>query len=289
MNSNVRSLFIAIMLIICALSSYAEDWSESDWEVVQEGKCYPSIEAFKKNNSSVDEEVRVFESDKTSKEKYYWVDDLTPARGGDTLVYRKEKDDRVCLIALLKGGVGASWYNFSDDGTILEVKTNEYIYERHLPHREIIYRPNEQGRFFPSECTLIGNTTRKYDCLKGEGTIESVPVLIPASFDCSDLSKLSRSEYAVCTDGEFSELDSILAKNYEAFQSADIGDLRTKLINDQRDWVKYRDNCGSNLGCLYNQYTDRIETICTNYPVVSGDAPVCIPAPEKPDPNRKIE
>ena len=41
--------------------------------------------------------------------------------------------------------------------------------------------------------------------------------------------------------------------------------------------------------CVDAAYRERIGEICTKYPVVSGSAPSCIPAPEKPNLTIEIE
>jgi uncharacterized protein YecT (DUF1311 family) len=294
MNFSVRNLFVVLALIASVEQSCAEDWSGTYWEGVQKGACYPSVKAFKKNQYSIDKEISVTESKKTSKEKYFWVNDLISR---SALVYHNEKNGSVCLIAYLSGGGGEDYSaNYSADGAIIELKSSEYTYPMYpnAPHtREIIYRPDKQGRFFPSECTLLGenNYKRQYDCIKGD--VQSVPVRVPPSFDCSNPRKLNRPEYLICSNGNFTELDIVLDKNYKTFQSANIGELRSKLIRDQRAWIKRRNECKGDWEsiweCVDASYRERITEICTKYPVVSGPAPVCISAPEKPDLNTVIQ
>ena len=249
-NSSVPNILTAIALLICAMPAYAEDWSGTEWEVVQEGKCYPSTEVFMKSvfgdNYPEDENIKLGEWHG----EYNIAGDQTPSRGWSSYIIQKKKMNKVCIIAYLPSEGGSVTGNFSATGTLLELKTSEYLYPMlpNAPHTlKIIYRPNKQGRFFPSECTVIGEheNKRKVDCIKGD--VQSIPVRIPPSFDCSNFSKLNDPEYLICSNGNFTELDVVLEKNYKAFLSANIGELRSQLIKDQRTWLNRRNECKGGL------------------------------------------
>jgi len=278
MYFSIRKLLIAFFLTICAVSSYADE----DWPV----KCYSSFNEFK-NLYYDNENVIVTEWGKDLKEKYYVIQDSPAMRGGDILIYHKEINGEMCLIASSYGeGVQP---RFSDNGTLLEITVSQYLYPRakgDLDSSITIYRLGKQGHFFPSECTSTREDgySIEHDCLTGEEKSSSSPS--PPSFDCSNFRKLNLSERFVCTSTDLAKLDSILAKNYKALQAANIGKLHNQLTKDQREWIKQRNECGKNADwdCVDAAYRERIEEICTKYPVISGSAPVCISAPDRPKP-----
>jgi uncharacterized protein len=104
----------------------------------------------------------------------------------------------------------------------------------------------------------------KYTVILSILAIESVNA---ASFDCQKAATLV--EDAVCSNPTLSELDDILAKNYRALLSSNIGkDADQRLKNTQRGWLKDRDRCRSE-ACIEAKYRERIDALC-EYPVVSG-------------------
>jgi len=281
MNFNVRDVFIIIALLIYAVPSNANDWRGTPWEIIEKGACYPSPETFMEStfgdNYLDDNNISISILSKNTKEIYYVAGDFTPSRGASLLILHKEKNSEICLIAYLLGGGDSDNYKFSDDGVLIEIRTSSYTYQKDFFNNEIVYKPNNEGRFFPSECAMTGNNKKQpYDCF--EAYRPDVPIRVPPSFDCSNPKKLNNSESLVCKDGDLAELDSVLASNYKALRAADIGALREKLIQDQREWMKRRDKCADDKdskGCLANEYSWRITEICTKYPVVSGSKPPC--------------
>ena len=240
-NANVPNILTAIAMLICAMPAYAEDWSGTDWEVVQEGKCYPSTEVFMKSvfgdNYLEDENIKIGEWYVFPGGEYYIAGDHTPSRGWSSYIIQKEKMNKVCIIAYLLGEGGSVEGNFSATGTLLELKTLEYAptldgVRGDYYNIEIVYKPDKKGRFFPSQCIMSGEKKRKsMDCRTGRP--EPDPLPIPPSFGCTNYGKLNPAEYAVCSDSVLAELDSVLAKNYKALQAANIGEIGKKLTRDQ--------------------------------------------------------
>lgn len=99
-----------------------------------------------------------------------------------------------------------------------------------------------------------------------------------ASFDCTRAD--SQVEKSICSDSELNGLDEILARNYRAITSSNVGDGARRAIRfEQRQWLKDRNRCDSR-GCLVKAYTDRINTVC-EVPVLGGVHPVCEEIEEK--------
>jgi uncharacterized protein len=102
-------------------------------------------------------------------------------------------------------------------------------------------------------------------------------------YNSYDPTNLSLAEQTICNDeGLLYSWDLSLAQNYQAFQNSNIGGLQNKLIHDQLEWVKRRNQCKDNKDCLLEAYMMRNYEICNIYPVVSGPRP---PICDKPDRN----
>jgi uncharacterized protein len=270
MISNVRNAFFAGILMACIpMLSHADDWYGTPWEGIQNNRrCDSSLTEIKKQ-SKADENVRVEENG-----SYVSVTDYTPSRNPPTSIYRKEINGRLCLIAFNVGadGMDISW---SSKGEIVQIKATTSGTNNDPGDTVIIYKADKNGRLLPSECSTHNRdgSIETFDCLKTYREYE--PIRIPPSFDCSILHILNNSERSVCKDGDLAEIDSILAKNYKALRSADIGESREKLIHDQREWVKRRNECQGYKGCILDAYRKRINEVCNNYPAVSGSEPYC--------------
>ncbi|NMY69894.1 lysozyme inhibitor LprI family protein [Pseudomonas sp. WS 5414] len=75
-----------------------------------------------------------------------------------------------------------------------------------------------------------------------------------SSFDCAKAA--SASEKAICADPYTAGLDSQLGKAWTA-TLAEAKDLKALRLG-QREWLKQRDQCQADLGCLRSQYLSRL-------------------------------
>ena len=80
-----------------------------------------------------------------------------------------------------------------------------------------------------------------------------------ASFNCR-YAKLP-AEVAICQSDTLSRLDErMAAKYYRLRRNLDHVD-RAQLKDDQRFWLRQRNRCGYNLGCLEDSYYRRIDQL----------------------------
>jgi uncharacterized protein len=265
MNFNVvHNVLIVIVLWLYAIPSYAEDWSGTRWEDV--GKCDFSYKEILKGTEG-EENIRT-----QVMGEYVYVTIGLDLRDPAIFLYKRENEDKMCLVADYSGGVSPV---VSSSGESI-IETTEYTApqfggEMGIYNLEIIYKQNKQGLYFPSECASSGNNIRiPFNCYKVFKGIVSTP-----SFDCTDPKKLTHTEQIICNDKELSDYDLTLAINYRIMQTADIGELREKLIRDQHEWLKRRNECKDNKDCLLGAYRERTNEVCNNYPVVSGPEPYC--------------
>ncbi|ECI2867557.1 lysozyme inhibitor LprI family protein [Hafnia paralvei] len=86
-----------------------------------------------------------------------------------------------------------------------------------------------------------------------------VAVGLPASALAMDCNKATlKDEVAICGDTTLMQLDAVLNKNYiSARQHSDKDILKTQ----QLSWLKQRQQCGDDTGCLGNSYVERIKTL----------------------------
>ncbi len=83
-----------------------------------------------------------------------------------------------------------------------------------------------------------------------------------ASFDCNKAA--TWVEKTICKDANLSKLDDALAIKYksELAQSSDFEDSKSykeRLINEQRDWLKFQRNTCKEAACLVREYQERVE------------------------------
>jgi len=265
MNFNVRNVLITVVLSAFTIPSYADDWSGTRWEDV--GKCDYSYKEIS-NETWDDENLSTQVSG-----MYVYKTDRMNMRDPSTWVYKRKNKEKMCLIAFYTGGAGPVG---SSSGKTTGFRTGEYIGsqfggEMGIYNLEIIYKQNNQGFYFPSECAYSGTNIRiPFDCYKVFKGIVS-----PPSFDCTNPKILNHTEQFICNDEDLSYYDLTLAISYRVIQAAGIGELRDKLTRDQREWLKRRNECKDNKDCLLGAYRERINEICNNYPVVSGSQPSC--------------
>ncbi len=99
-----------------------------------------------------------------------------------------------------------------------------------------------------------------------------------ASFDCAKAG--TTVEKAICADKRLGRLDEVLAQNYRAMSAANIGaGALNNLRSSQRSWLATRNQC-ADASCIGKQYQERIDAVCSDYPVLSGAFPSCTSAAE---------
>ena len=81
-----------------------------------------------------------------------------------------------------------------------------------------------------------------------------------AGFDCARAVKAA--EHAICEDRELSRSDRHQATLYAALLQAVAPALRDNLRASQRQFLRERDGCQSNLPCLQSAYLWRFHELC---------------------------
>lgn len=102
-----------------------------------------------------------------------------------------------------------------------------------------------------------------------------------ASFDCAKAA--TAVEKAICADNRLGRLDEVLAQNYRAMSAANIGSgALANLRSTQRSWIATRNQC-ADASCIGKRYRERIDVICSDYPVLGGVFPSCMSAADVDD------
>lgn len=103
--------------------------------------------------------------------------------------------------------------------------------------------------------TLRLRTTGLLVASLGLGVMASQAAADP-SFSCSD--KLSETEAVICSDEKLSRLDVDLAKTYERALD-DVSERRAQSLRDeQKAWIRRRDDCRFDKDCIRHAYSDRL-------------------------------
>jgi uncharacterized caspase-like protein len=76
------------------------------------------------------------------------------------------------------------------------------------------------------------------------------------SFECA--ANPSETEIAICANDELSRLDSEMAARYARHIRSLTEPARSKLVRDQRAWLRERNLCGHDVKCLTTRYQERI-------------------------------
>lgn len=77
-----------------------------------------------------------------------------------------------------------------------------------------------------------------------------------ASFRCRG--PLNRTEAAICNNAALSAKDSQMARIYGNLWRVSSAFSRRSLLSSQTYWLRQRNACGGNPGCLMRTYTSRI-------------------------------
>ena len=84
-----------------------------------------------------------------------------------------------------------------------------------------------------------------------------VPAANAASFNC--YGRLTVTEAVICQNPGLSNLDSQMAAIYFSNLNASPKSARLAMRSEQAGWLRTRNGCGANLGCLRSMYKGRID------------------------------
>lgn len=76
------------------------------------------------------------------------------------------------------------------------------------------------------------------------------------SFNCARAS--TPTERAICQNPMLGNLDEEMADIYQNVRARLSGNNRQVLIDEQRAWLRARDNCGASVGCIQDAYNWQI-------------------------------
>jgi uncharacterized protein len=83
-----------------------------------------------------------------------------------------------------------------------------------------------------------------------------------ASFDCRPFEHSKKCpEVAICSDANLSKLDDQLAASYQSLISKGPVRESERLKDEQRQWLKTRNECGCDIGCIESYYQQRMERL----------------------------
>jgi len=89
--------------------------------------------------------------------------------------------------------------------------------------------------------------------------VATAKIALSASFDCSSVT--NPTEEKICSYGELSALDQIMAKAYQRAPDI-VGWISVEELREaQRNWIIQRNSCADDIGCIYKSYVDRIAEI----------------------------
>ena len=171
-----------------------------------------------------------------------WVEDI-PKNNKWVSLYANRLSHRPGLIEF-----GGTFEDFDIENLMLEFDSNSFQYSitskkqtREATENDMVYHSSISPSFEPNVSW-------------GEFPTRFFP-----SFNCTQAR--TSVENTICADKNLSRLDFILARNYKALTTMDIG---AKLVTDQRVWLKQRNACKT-ADCLKNAYETRNKELCTNY------------------------
>ncbi|WP_409317105.1 lysozyme inhibitor LprI family protein [Pseudomonas sp. KCJK9016] len=80
---------------------------------------------------------------------------------------------------------------------------------------------------------------------------------LATGMDCTKAA--SAVEHAICAEKSLYELDARMGATYRKLMSAT--PIQTEVKKAQRQWLKARDQCADNIGCLNQRYQDRLQVL----------------------------
>ena len=82
---------------------------------------------------------------------------------------------------------------------------------------------------------------------------------VKPSFNCAKA--YARAEKAICGSPAIATLDNVMVDLYKKARAARKGAARGALVAQQKQWLKQRNACGSDIGCLAQRYGTRIQQL----------------------------
>lgn len=116
------------------------------------------------------------------------------------------------------------------------------------------------------ELTYLNNSSKKIICSLGLFFLA-----LPASaagFDCT-AKNLNTTEAAICHDSYLSGMDNALNKFFTSALENSVN--HGTLFRQQRQWVKERNQCGSDAACIKQKYVDRNKALTEVLPFLRVD------------------
>ena len=84
-----------------------------------------------------------------------------------------------------------------------------------------------------------------------------------ASFNC--YGRLTVTEAVICQNPGLSSMDSQMASQYYSTLNSLPRGARSSLRGEQLGWLRARNGCGANVGCLATMYRQRMGDLQNNY------------------------
>ncbi|CDL86159.1 lysozyme inhibitor LprI family protein [Xenorhabdus cabanillasii] len=84
-----------------------------------------------------------------------------------------------------------------------------------------------------------------------------------ASFDCAKAR--ASDEKAICTSPKLNDLDVEMSVKYHFLRGLFAMGISGEMYDDQKAWLKQRQQCKANISCLRESYRQRINQLDTLY------------------------
>jgi uncharacterized protein YecT (DUF1311 family) len=82
---------------------------------------------------------------------------------------------------------------------------------------------------------------------------------VKPSFNCAKA--FTKTEKAICASPAIATLDNVMVGLYKKVRGARKGAARNALVAQQKQWLKQRNACGSDIACLAQRYGTRIQQL----------------------------
>ncbi|MDR0218153.1 MAG: hypothetical protein LBI71_04595 [Enterobacteriaceae bacterium] len=89
------------------------------------------------------------------------------------------------------------------------------------------------------------------------------PLSFAASFDCAKAK--TPDEKVICTNPKLNDLDVEMNVKYHFLRGLFAMGLSGKMYDDQKEWLRQRQQCKANISCLKESYRQRISQLDTLY------------------------
>jgi len=82
---------------------------------------------------------------------------------------------------------------------------------------------------------------------------------VKPSFNCAKA--FAKAEKAICSSPAIATLDNVMVDLYKKVRRGRRGAARNALVTQQKAWLRQRNTCGSDIGCLAQRYGTRIQQL----------------------------